>query len=236
MIHNLRKDVQALANPKKAKLVQGYFKTGPGQYGEGDIFLGLTVPQSRTIAVKYKDLAYLEISALLKSKNHEERFIALVILINNYKYGNEKDRKKNYNFYLKHLRYINNWDLVDLSAHSILGAWLMDKDRKMLLKLATSQNLWSRRIAVVATYHFIKYQKSSAWTFKIAEMLLNDKHDLIHKAIGWMLREIGKNISHEEEEIFLKKHYKNMPRTMLRYAIEHFDPALRQAYMKNKIA
>ena len=236
MIHNLRKDVQALANPKKAKLVQGYFKTGPGQYGEGDIFLGLTVPQSRSIAVKYKDLAYLEISALLKSKNHEERFIALVILINNYKYGNEKDRKKTYNFYLKHLRYINNWDLVDLSAHSILGAWLMDKDRKMLLKLATSQNLWSRRIAVVATYHFIKYQKSSAWTFKIAEMLLNDKHDLIHKAIGWMLREIGKNISHEEEEIFLKKHYKNMPRTMLRYAIEHFDPALRQAYMKNKIA
>lgn len=236
MIHNLRKDVQALANPKKAKLVQGYFKTGPGQYGEGDIFLGLTVPQSRTIAVKYKDLAYLEISALLKSKNHEERFISLVILIHNYKYGNEKDRKKTYNFYLKHLRYINNWDLVDLSAHSILGAWLMDKDRKMLLKLATSQNLWSRRIAVVATYHFIKYQKSSAWTFKIAEMLLNDKHDLIHKAIGWMLREIGKNISHEEEEIFLKKHYKNMPRTMLRYAIEHFDPALRQAYMKNKIA
>jgi len=236
MIHNLRKDVQALANPKKAKLVQGYFKTGPGQYGEGDIFLGLTVPQSRTIAVKYKDLAYLEISALLKSKNHEERFISLVILIHNYKYGNEKDRKKTYNFYLKHLRYINNWDLVDLSAHSILGAWLMDKDRKMLLKLATSKNLWSRRIAVVATYHFIKYQKSSAWTFKIAEMLLNDKHDLIHKAIGWMLREIGKNISHEEEEIFLKKHYKNMPRTMLRYAIEHFDPALRQAYMKNKIA
>ncbi len=236
MIHNLRKDVQALANPKKAKLVQGYFKTGPGQYGEGDIFLGLTVPQSRSIAVKYKDLAYLEISALLKSKNHEERFIALVILIHNYKYGNEKDRKKTYNFYLKHLRYINNWDLVDLSAHSILGAWLMDKDRKMLLKLATSKNLWSRRIAVVATYHFIKYQKSSAWTFKIAEMLLNDKHDLIHKAIGWMLREIGKNISHEEEEIFLKKHYKNMPRTMLRYAIEHFDPALRQAYMKNKIA
>jgi len=236
MIHNLRKDVQALANPKKAKLVQGYFKTGPGQYGEGDIFLGLTVPQSRTIAVKYKDLAYLEISALLKSKNHEERFISLVILIHNYKYGNEKDRKKTYNFYLKHLRYINNWDLVDLSAHSILGAWLMDKDRKMLLKLATSKNLWSRRIAVVATYHFIKYQKSSAWTFKIAEMLLNDKHDLIHKAIGWMLREIGKNISHEEEEIFLKKHYKQMPRTMLRYAIEHFDPALRQAYMKNKIA
>ncbi len=236
MIHNLRKDVQALANPKKAKLVQGYFKTGPGQYGEGDIFLGLTVPQSRTIAVKYKDLAYLEISALLKSKNHEERFIALVILIHNYKYGNEKDRKKTYNFYLKHLRYINNWDLVDLSAHSILGAWLMDKDRKMLLKLATSKNLWSRRIAVVATFHFIKYQKSSAWTFKIAEMLLNDKHDLIHKAIGWMLREIGKNISHEEEEIFLKKHYKNMPRTMLRYAIEHFDPALRQAYMKNKIS
>lgn len=236
MIQNLRKDVQALANPKKAKLVQGYFKTGPGQYGEGDIFLGLTVPQSRSIAVKYKDLAYLEISALLKSKNHEERFIALVILIHNYKYGNEKDRKKNYNFYLKHLRYINNWDLVDLSAHSILGAWLMDKDRKMLLKLVTSQNLWSRRIAVVATYHFIKYQKSSAWTFKIAEMLLNDKHDLIHKAIGWMLREIGKNISHEEEEIFLKKHYKQMPRTMLRYAIEHFGPALRQAYMKNKIA
>lgn len=236
MIHNLRKDVQALANPQKAKLVEGYFKTGPGQYGEGDIFLGLTVPQSRTIAVKYKDLAYLEISALLKSKNHEERFIALVILIHNYKYGNEKDRNKTYNFYLKHLRYINNWDLVDLSAHSILGAWLMDKDRKMLLKLATSKNLWSRRIAVVATYHFIKYQKSSAWTFKIAEMLLNDKHDLIHKAIGWMLREIGKNISHEEEEIFLKKHYKQMPRTMLRYAIEHFDPALRQAYMKNKIA
>lgn len=236
MIKNLRKDVQTLSSPKKAKLVQRYFKTGPGQYGEGDIFLGLTVPQSRTIAVKYKHLTYLEISTLLKSKNHEERFIALVILIHNYKYGTEKDRKKTYNFYLKHLRYINNWDLVDLSAHSILGAWLIDKDRKLLLKLATSQNLWSRRIAVVATYHFIKYEKSSVWTFKIAEMLLNDKHDLIRKAIGWMLREIGKNISHEEEEIFLKKHYKNMPRTILRYAIEHFDLALRQAYMKNKIA
>ena len=235
MIKNLRKDVQAMANPQKAKLLQGFFKTGSGQYGEGDIFLGLTVPQSRSIAIKFKHLPYSEITALLKSKNHEERLIALLILVHNYKSGNEKEQKKIYNFYLKHLPYINNWDLVDLSAHSIVGAWLMDKDRKLLLKLASSKNLWSRRISVIATFHFIKYERSSVWSFKIAEMLLNDKHDLIHKAVGWMLREIGKNISQKEEEIFLKKHYKQMPRTMLRYAIERFDPALRKAYMTNKI-
>lgn len=234
MIKSLQKEVQALANPQKAKLLQRFFKTGPGQYGEGDVFLGLTVPQSRSIAVKYKQLPYREIAALLKSTHHEERLIALLILVHNYKKGNEREQKKIYHFYLKHLRHINNWDLVDLSAHSILGAGLMNKDRKLLLKLASSKNLWSRRIAVIATFHFIKYERSSKWSFKIAKMLLNDKHDLIHKAVGWMLREIGKNISQKEEEIFLKKHYKKMPRTMLRYAIERFDPALRQVYISNK--
>jgi len=234
MIKNLRKDVQTLANPKKSKVLRGFFKTGPGQYGEGDVFLGLTVPQSRTIAVKYKDLPYPEIAALIKSKNHEERLIALLILVNNFKKGTEKEKNKICNVYLKNIRYINNWDLVDLTAHKILGAWLMDKDRKLLLKLASSKNLWSRRISIIATFHFIKYEKSSAWSFKIAEILLNDKQDLIHKAVGWMLKEIGKNISQKEEEIFLKKHYKKMPRTMLRCALEHFNPELRKSYMTIK--
>ena len=171
---------------------------------------------------------------LIQSTFHEERLIALLLLVHNYKIGEEKERKKIVNFYLRHLRYINNWDLVDLSAHYILGAWLMDKDRILLWSLAASKNLWSRRIAIMATFHFIKYERSSEWSFNIAEMLLQDKHDLIHKAVGWMLREIGKNISQKEEESFLKKHYKKMPRTMLRYAIEHFDSALRKAYMTNK--
>lgn len=235
MIKELKKEVQSLANPQKAKLLQGFFKTGKGEYGEGDVFLGLTVPQSRTIAVQYKGLPLPEVSALLKSKYHEERLIALLILVHNYKKGTAQQQKQICDFYLEHLPYINNWDLVDLSAHCILGAYLLDKDRRLLLKMAKSKNLWSRRMAVIATFHFIKYERSAEWSFKIAELLLQDEHDLIHKAVGWMLREVGKTISQKQEEAFLKKHYKQMPRTMLRYAIERFDPALRKAYLAGKV-
>lgn len=227
MIEELIKDLQKLADPKKAKLLQGFFKTGKGEYGEGDIFLGITVPISRKIAQKHSDLSMKEISKLIKSKIHEERLIALLILVHNY----QSNPKKVFDFYVKNTKYINNWDLVDLSAGYIVGGYLKNQDRDILITLAKSKNLWERRIAIISTFYFIRFQKDYKWTFKIAEILLLDKHDLIHKAVGWMLREVGKNISQEKEEIFLKKHYKKMPRTMLRYAIERFDPKLRAHYM-----
>jgi 3-methyladenine DNA glycosylase AlkD len=231
MLRNLRREIKNLANPEKAKLLARYFKTGKGEYGEGEVFVGLMVPQSRVLAKKYRELSLKETAELLKSKVHEERLIALFILVQKFSKAPEAERKKIADFYLKHLKHVNNWDLVDLSAPNILGAYLMDKDRSLLTELAQSKNLWSRRVAVLSTFYFIRYEKSSEWSFRIAEMLLNDKHDLIHKATGWMLREVGKYISQKEEEIFLKKHYRTMPRTMLRYAIEHFEPSLKKKYM-----
>lgn len=236
MIDKLRKDVNRLANPQKAKVLQGFFKTGKGEYGEGDVFLGLTVPQSRTIAIKYKDLAFSNIKILLKSKVHEERLIALLILVYRFNQKDKKDdkeRKKVFDFYLANTKYINNWDLVDLSADKIVGQYLLDKSKGILFGLARSKNLWERRISIVATYQFIKdgrYQE----TLTISKMLLNDPHDLIHKAVGWMLREVGKNCSQEILEEFLKKHYKEMPRTMLRYAIERFPEKLRKKYLSRE--
>ncbi|MBI2641264.1 DNA alkylation repair protein, partial [Candidatus Roizmanbacteria bacterium] len=155
------------------------------------------------------------------SKIHEERLIGLLILVEQFKKGNEKEKKAIFDFYLRHTAHINNWDLVDLSAHQIVGAYLLDKEYSLLLRLARSKNIWERRIAIIATFFFIRSDLFEA-TFDIAQILLNDTNDLIHKAVGWMLREVGKR-NQEKEEVFLKKHYKKMPRTMLRYATERFD-------------
>ena len=229
----LKRELEKIANPEKAKVLEGFFKIGKGEYGEGDIFLGITLPESRKFAQKYSKLSFKEISSLLESKIHEERLISLLILVNNYKDSNQDSKKKIYDFYLKNIKKINNWDLVDLTADKIIGNYLSDKKKDILCKLANSSNLWEKRISIISTFHFIKNNKFEE-TLKIAEILLNDSHDLIHKAVGWMLREIGKRNQNIEEE-FLKKHYKKMPRTMLRYAIEKFPEEERQAYLKGKI-
>jgi len=240
MINHLKlyQELNGLADPKKAHIFQRFFKTGKGEYGEGDIFLGITVPKSRKIAEKYSLLKFSEISELLRSKIHEERLIGLLILVNKYQ-KNVGKRKEIFDFYLENTRYINNWDLVDLSADKIVGRFLFDfgKDfpvyRMLLRKLAESKNVWERRISVIATFYFIK-NNSFSDTLKISEILLKDKHDLIHKAVGWMLREIGKR-NQEAEEKFLQKHYQKMPRTMLRYAIEKFSEEKRSYYLRKII-
>jgi 3-methyladenine DNA glycosylase AlkD len=224
----IKKDLLKLADKEKAKLLQGFFKTGQGEYGEGDIFLGITVPEQRKVAKKYKDMDLNEIQELLNSKFHEHRLVALLILVE--KYERENNKKQIVDFYLKNTRNINNWDLVDLTSHKILGDYLLDKDRSLLIKLAHSEDLWEKRISIISTFAFINKNQSED-SFKIAEILLNDKHDLIHKAVGWMLREVGKRVSQDAEERFLKKHYKTMPRTMLRYAIERFDEKKRKYYL-----
>ncbi|OGM27708.1 DNA alkylation repair protein [Candidatus Woesebacteria bacterium RIFCSPHIGHO2_02_FULL_38_9] len=228
------KELNLLRNPPKAKILQGFFKTGKGEYGEGDLFLGISVPQSRKIAIKYKNLPFSEIQKLLKLRIHEARLIALLILVENFKKADEKTRKVIYEFYLLSTEYINNWDLVDLSAGNIVGNYLEEKDTSILVKLAKSESLWERRIAVISTFDFIMH-KNAKETLKIAEILINDKEDLIQKAVGWMLREVGKRVSQEVEEEFLNKYYRTMPRTTLRYAIERFDPKLREKYLKGFI-
>jgi len=220
---NVRKELENLKNKEKAKILQGFFKTGKGEYGEGDVFLGISVPDSRNVSRKYKDLEFNDIKKLLNSKEHEARLVGLLILT-------YKSLDKNvFEFYLKNIKNVNNWDLVDLTSHKIIGEYLLDKDKKILYNLAKSNNLWERRIAIVSTYAFIKENKFED-TLKISEILINDKHDLIHKAVGWMLREIGKR-NFEKEEEFLNKYYKVMPRTMLRYAIEKFDEKKRKFYL-----
>ena len=236
MIKELQKELRKLANPEKAKILAMFFKTGKGEYGEGDIFLGITVPEQRKVAVRYNlpagkagTLDFRNIQKLLNSKIHEERLVALLILVEQYKKVDEANKNKIFDFYLKNTKRINNWDLVDLSAPKIVGRHLLDKDRSILYKFARSANLWERRIAILATFWFInKLQFSDA--LKIGEILIKDKHDLIHKAVGWMLREIGKR-NQKVEEDFLKKFYKIMPRTMLRYAIERFSEDKRKFFL-----
>ena len=245
MLIDLKEDVNKLADPEKGKFLMRFFKTGVGQYGENDIFYGLTVPQSRVLALKYKDLSLQDAEKLLWSKVHEERLIALLILVYAFKKGDEKARKEMYDFYLSHTKYINNWDLVDLSADKIVGEYLKDKDRSILSRLAKSDDIWERRIAMIATFQFIKDLKEYKDTFVIADILLDGPsassgcrvapHDLIQKAVGWMLREVGKRISEEKLEEFLKTRYKTMPRTMLRYAIERFSEEKRRKYLKGEI-
>ena len=230
MLNKLKKDLNKLKNKEKAKILAGFFKTGKGEYGEGDIFLGIIVPEQLKIAKKYFDLNLNGLNKLIFSKIHEYRLVSLLILINKYNKVDNKEKKKIFSFYLKNIKYINNWDLVDLSAPNIIGDYLLDKDRKILYKLAKSKNLWEKRISIISTYRFIKENNFND-TLKISEILLNDKHDLIHKAVGWMLREIGKK-NQVIEEKFLRKYHKVMPRTMLRYAIEKFDENKRKFYLK----
>lgn len=236
---NVRKELKSMADPDKAVILQRFFKTGLGQYGEGDIFIGVTVPQSRKIAKKFSQLQLVEVKTLLYSRIHEERLVALLILVWRYSSAldNREEKEEIVKFYLDNIKQVNNWDLVDLSAPNILGVHLMvdnrdDRRRKLLYKLAKSENVWERRIAIVATYHFIRNGDFSD-TLQIAEMLLQDRHDLIHKAAGWMLREVGKRDS-AAEEAFLEKHCNVMPRTMLRYAIERLPESKRRRYTRKK--
>jgi len=232
MLNSLKEDLTKFANREKAKLLAGFFKTGKGQYAEGDIFLGITVPLQRSIAKKYKELKLAEISVLLKSKIHEERLVGLLILVEQFKEADEKLKSKIFNFYLDNIVGVNNWDLVDLSAPNIVGIYLINNRRHLPLlnKLVRSNNIWKRRIAVLATCPFIKQKKFDP-TIKISEILLSDKHDLIHKAVGWMLREVGK-ADEKALDDFLIKHHKIMPKTMLRYAIEKMDEEKRKRYLK----
>lgn len=222
----IRKQLRALADPKKALVLQSFFKTGPGQYGQGDKFLGVTVPQSRKVAKIHAGVGMDEIRGLLYSKIHEERLVALLILVERYK----RDPKVVAEFYLDNMGQVNNWDLVDLTAPKILGPFLEKRERSLLYGLAKSPVLWERRIAVLSTFHFIR-QGDFTDALKISEILLCDQHDLMHKAVGWMLREIGKRDERQEEE-FLKRHYKKMPRTMLRSAVERFPERKRRAYLE----
>ena len=210
----VRRELQSLADAKKASMVKRFFKTRPGQYGEGDVFLGIKVPQSREIAKKYISLPFNQVKILLDSNIHEERLVALLILVRKYAHGSDKEKSHIVRFYLDNLRQINNWDLVDLSAPNILGSFLMESDKSLLYKLAKSDNIWERRIAILATMQFIRNCEFSD-TLKLASMLLHDDHDLIHKAVGWMLREVGKRDVGVLEK-FLAKHCRTMPRTMLR--------------------
>ncbi len=228
-------------DPVRAMNATWFFKTGPGEYGEGDKFIGIAVPAQRSVAKSfYKKTTLSDIQKLLNSPIHEHRLTGLFIMTYQYADYNKQDNPKAIKFkkelvdlYLKNTKNINNWDLVDSSAHKVLGAWLLDRDRKILYKLSKSKSLWERRIAMISTFAFTdsgQYSDSLA----IARILLKDEHDLIHKAVGWVLREIGKQ-DRQIEELFLKKYYKQMPRTMLRYAIEKFPENLRQKYLKSKI-
>jgi 3-methyladenine DNA glycosylase AlkD len=226
----IRRRVKSLSNAERAGVLQRFFKTGPGQYGEGDIFLGLTVPQMRALAREYRNLANEEAVELLQSPYHDERAIALFILVQAFARAGEAGRKAIYNIYLQQTEFINSWDLVDASAAQIVGGYLCERSRKPLYALAKSASLWERRIAIIATFYFIR-RNDFADTLKISKNLLADKEDLIHKAAGWMLREVGKRNLEVEEE-FLIEHYEKMPRTMLRYAIEKFPEARRQMYLR----
>ncbi|MFA6587650.1 MAG: DNA alkylation repair protein [Patescibacteria group bacterium] len=223
-------DYKKLDNPKQANILRGFFKTGKGEYGEGDVFLGIKVPVQRSAVKKYYDLPINDVIRILTNKIHEYRLSALFILVHKFQKGDDALKNQIFNLYLKNTKFINNWDLVDLSAPNIVGNYLLDKPRTILYELAKSKNLWERRISVLSTFTFIR-QNDFKDTLRISGILLNDKHDLIHKAVGWMLREIGKR-NKKIEENFLKKYYRQMPRTMLRYAIERFPKAKQQKYLK----
>jgi 3-methyladenine DNA glycosylase AlkD len=228
-LKQIRNDLSKLKDSKKAKLLSGFFKTGKGQYGEGDNFLGIVVPKQRKVAKQYNHLGLNELQELLSSKIHEHRLTALFILVHKYKKADNKEKKKIVDFYLKNTKNINNWDLVDLSAPNILGDYLLENKGDILYKLAKSKHLWEKRISVLATFAFIR-ENDFKDALKIAEILLKDKHDLIHKAVGWMLREVGKR-DLKKEKGFLETHYKGMPRTMLRYAIEKFSDKERKHFL-----
>jgi 3-methyladenine DNA glycosylase AlkD len=231
MYNQIVKELNKLANPTKAKNLQWFFKTGKGEYGEGDKFLGIVVPKLRMIAEKYSpSITLVDIKKLLQSPWHEYRLLALLILTYQFPLVSKERQKQIYNFYLKNTDRINNWDLVDLSAYKITGPYLFAKpDKKILYKLVKSKNVWERRIAVLTTFYFIR-QNEFKDSLRLTNLLLNDTHDLMHKAVGWMLREIGKREQKVLEQ-FLQKHYSKMPRTMLRYAIERLSEKKKKYYM-----
>ena len=232
-VPDIKYEIRKLANNKTAKLSQRFFKTGKGQYGEGDIYLGIRVLVLRKIAKNFRRISLAEVSKLLESKFHEERLLSILMLVNLFKSGDEDDQELIYELYLDKTKFINNWDIVDISAGNIVGAFLFEKDKAPLYRLVFSENLWERRIAIVATFYFIRNDEFDD-TLKIAEILFTDKEDLIHKAVGWMLREVGKRVIEIEEE-FLVEHYLKMPSTMLRYAIERFPETRRKMYLKGQV-
>ena len=229
----ISKRLKKLENREQAAISRKFFKTGPGEYGEGDIFIGIRVPVLRKLVEDYFELPIKEIQSLLKSPVHEERLLALLLMVRKASGRSDDIKKSIYELYLKNTRFVNNWDLVDASAEHVVGAYLRDKNKSVLYRLAESEDLWERRIAIMSTFHYVKHHEFSK-TLRISKILLFDRHDLIHKATGWMLREIGKR-DLQTEENFLKTHYKKMPRTMLRYAIEKFPESKRQRYLKGKI-
>ncbi|MFM2357969.1 MAG: hypothetical protein RJA61_706 [Candidatus Parcubacteria bacterium] len=232
-LKDITQKLELAGDKKKKDFLQGYFKTGEGEYGVGDVFLGITVPVQRKIAHSFPKLSLKDIEILLNSNIHEYRFTALENLVFQYERADDKNKKEIFDFYLSHTSRINNWDLVDTSAAYIAGNFLFDKNKDILYKFAVSKNMWERRIAIIATHYFIG-KKDLEHTLKISEILLSDTKDLIHKAVGWSLREVGK----KDKEVlvsFLKKHYKKMPRTALRYALEKFPATERQLYMKGLV-
>lgn len=229
----IKQQLIALANKDKAAVLSSFFQTKEGQYAHGDLFLGVTVPQTRKVVGPYKNLPLSEVTKLLQSKYHECRFAALVILVNKFEVADEAERETIYNFYLNHTEYINNWDFVDLSSHKIVGAWLLDKDRTMLYDLAKSSWLWDQRIAIVATWAFIRNNEFDD-TLSLSEYFMTHPHHLINKACGWMLREVGKRDKATLTQ-FLDKFAPQMPRVMLRYSIEKLSEEERKSYLRAKI-
>jgi len=233
IVAELEKELSSLEDSHTASFLKRFFKTGPGEYGEGDLFRGIRVPVLRKLAKEYQSLTLAETEVLLRSSYHEDRLLALLILVRACLRGDDAVKEKAFDLYLKNTQFINNWDLVDSSAAQIVGAFLWDKNRDVLYRLARSSDLWERRIAIIATFHFIRRCEFTE-TLKIAEILLAAREDLIHKAVGWMLREVG-NRNMNIEEGFLRNHHKRMPRVMLRYAIEKFPEPKRQQYLRGEI-
>jgi len=236
-VQEIQKELAGLADAGAASFMQRFFKTGPGEYGEGDLFRGIRVPILRQLASQLADrhqtLTLAEIRLLLRSSFHEDRLLALFILVRLYSRGDEALKEPIFDLYLQNTKFINGWDLVDASAPNIVGVHLWNRDRAVLSDLSQSRSLWERRIAIMATFYFIK-QGDFSDTFEMARTLLSDREDLIHKAVGWMLREVG-NKNREAEENFLRSYYKQMPRVMLRYAIEKFPEPRRQQYLKGML-
>jgi 3-methyladenine DNA glycosylase AlkD len=231
---DVSKALAAVADPDSIAAKQRFFRTGPGEYGEGDRFLGVSVPDQRRIARSCKTLPLDEVRTLLTTGAHEERLTALFILVLKFAKADVALRGEIVDLYLAHTAFVNNWDLVDSSAFQLLGEWLVDRDRSILDRLAASESLWERRIAIIATFAFIR-RDDPEWTLRIADRLIDDRHDLIHKAVGWMLREVG-NRDRDVEVAWLVRHQRTMPRTMLRYAIEKFTPQERRAFLDGTYA
>ncbi len=232
-VEDIRKTLASLGDPEQAAALQGFFKTGPGGYAEGDLFRGIRVPMLRKLSRQYRHVTAEGAGALLTSAYHEDRLFGLLLLVGLFSKADEAGKTQIYRLYLDHTRHINNWDLVDSSAEHIVGAYLEDRSREPLYRLAASESLWERRIALLSTFHFIK-RGDFEDALQIIALLLNDRRDLIHKAAGWMLREVG-NRAPAAERAFLQEHYRHMPRTMLRYAIEKFPESERQQYLRGEV-